>query len=373
MKLKQRILGLLGVFWLGFGWPAVAFGAPYFFVTGSTELIRGYSFQYSIYLYTDGQPVTAAQTVLTFDPAKVEGMFIGTLNSRCSFWAPADPLLGYGNQTTPYFHNNNKVVIACGFSNPGYNSTSAAGDLIAKVTLTASETAQGTTQLTFSDTLFRYIGNVITPSPGIGLTVTAFNSTQSAFPTPTPYPTPTPVNARTISADSLNLVNVDGSTQGQTGTFSTQESLFLESQQLNQIETTLNNEIPAPPELSPRPSVTPLASIDKEDTDSLFDDGEVLSLKSLRELLLPGRSEADQTVVLINLISAISFFVILAILVWRLIMISRMNRLKSRHLQDLLAGELSALESKLAGEVGADSRELVTTRLEELREKLEKK
>lgn len=350
--------------------------APYFFVTGSQEMIAGYSYSYSIYLYTDNQTVTAAQTVLRFDKAQISGMALGTLNSRCSFWAPADPALGYGNQTTPYFYNSEKVVIACGFANPGYVSANSSGDLIAKVTFTTAPTAGSSTNLSFENTLFRYIGAPITPNPGIGLALTIYNSTVSAQLSATPVPSATPVNVKTISADNLNLVNMTGSGSGQnagSGSNLTLNTLAssADATASNAIASSLNNAIPAPPVLSPRPTVTPMV-IPTPDPNTTEDTGEVLSIQSLRELLLPGKSDADQTVVLVNLISTISFIVIFAVLIWRLIMISRMNKLKSKHLKEMLTGELAALESKIAGDVGTGDQKAVASRIEELRERLEK-
>lgn len=356
-------------------WPAVAWANPYFFVSGDPRLIHGYSYHYSVYLYTDGQTVTAAQTVLNFDSSQIEVLSLGILDSRCSFWAPPDPSLGYGNTAAPYIHQTNKVVISCGFSNPGYMSTSQQGDMLVKLHLTATETATGLSTMTFSDTLYRYIGNTITPGNSQDFDVSVYDSTESANPSPTSWPTPTPPNPDTIDESVLNFVEI-GTGSGANST----QSIDLQTQQLNLLEsqnqiTTISdqdNSIPPPPNMTPRPTEEPylIAEADTEDEGEL-NIGEVLSITSLRELLFPGKSEADQRVVLVNLISTLAFLVILAVLVWRLITNSRMNKLKYRHMRDMMTGELSAIEGKLGSESTEENNEVIIDQLEDLKKNLE--
>lgn len=344
--------------------------APYFFLDGPLEMNGGYLYHYNVYLYTDLDVVTAAQTVLNFDSNKIKKLTINTIGTRCNFWAPADPSLGYPNTVTPYFHDDNKLVIACGFSNPGYRSLNNSADLIAKIQVTplASVSAvQSLSEMNFTGTAFRYIGSVVNPGEDRGLTLTVYQSTAAANPTATPYPSPTPVTAQTITAADLNLISYGASGSSTTGV---NQARLTPTQALNQISQTMGDgdNIPPPPELSPRPT-TPV--VENPDETNLADTvGEVLSIQSLKELLLPGRSQADQTVVLINLISALAFIAILAILIWRLIVLSRMNNIKYRHLKDLLSGELSALESKLASEVDDEGKVTINQEIEEIKTKL---
>ena len=348
--------------------------APYFFITGAPGIINGYLYTYNIYLYTTTDTVTAAQTVINYDNSKINATSFSTLNSRCTFWAPADPSLGLGNQTTPYF-NNGKLVIACGFSNPGYQSANSQGDLIAKLSLTPIERALGSSSLTFSDSLFRYIGSVVTPGQSVGLNLTVYPSTESANPTATPYPTPTPyVNPETFTASDMDIVNLATGSS----TTSTSRSLALKALPVNLLNPTigitslnqLDDQIPPPGELTPRPSVSPYITLpaDRKPAPSI---GEVLSVQSLKELLLPGKSEADQKVVLVNLLSTLAFLAILAILIWRLIIVSRMNKIKYRHMKEMLSGELSALESKLGSEVDQETRGAISSQIEELKDQFD--
>ena len=50
-----------------------------------------------------------------------------------------------------------------------------------------------------------------------------------------------------------------------------------------------------------------------------------------------------------NFISTLTFLTLLAIALWRMITISKMNRVKYRHMQDILTGELSVLQTKVGG------------------------
>ncbi len=53
--------------------------------------------------------------------------------------------------------------------------------------------------------------------------------------------------------------------------------------------------------------------------------------------------------VLVNFISTLTFLALLSIALWRMITVSKMNRVKYRHMQDLLTGELSVLQTKVGG------------------------
>lgn len=284
------------------------------------------------------------------------------------FWAPADPSLGFGSTGTPYFYGGNKVVLSCGFSNPGYTSSAAEGDLVARFTL--KPTTLGTSSFSFSNTQYRYIGNTVAGGTSPGYDVTIFESTgsaQQATPTPSPTasssttPTPTATSSgtsatatpspQTLTSSDLNFVEI-GVSGGSTST-SLGESSSL-------VAVDEDDSIPAPGALEPRAAATPFVFGSTEGGGQAQPEGEVLSVQSLRELLIPGKSEADRTVVMVNLISSLTFLVLLGIVIWRLITVSRVNKIKYNHLTEMLSSELSVLESKL-GAVDRDALDSVKT------------
>lgn len=368
-----------------------SYAAPYFYFSGSTTGSTGNTYTIDVYGVTDGSTLTAAQTVISFNNSYLTAKSISILSSKCSFWAPADPSLGYGNTPTPYFYptsNSNEVVLSCGFANPGYTSANATGDLIAKIRFTPSQ--QGSTSLSFnaSETLFRYIGTTINPDTMSSFNITIFESTDSSTPTPTPTSTssssgsatPTPTasssgssgssttNQTTFTDDDLTFVEI--SVNDQSGSTTTSEDVTLEVVEEDDV-------IPNAPILEPRPPATPFvftllagAGVGGA-TASAQDSGEVLAAQSLRELLIPGKSNADKTVVLINLISTITFLALLAVVIWRLITITKMNKLKSKHMKDLLASELAVLESKL-GSANPDTVSQIKQEIDETVKKLNK-
>lgn len=353
----KRIISFILVFVTTLFWPVAALAAPYYYFVGTSEAGTGVTYTLDVYLVSLGSTVTAGQTVVQFDNTYLTAKSISILSSACTFWAPADPSLGYGNTPTPYFYpssSSNKVVFSCGFSNPGYTSDDSTGDKIASIRFTPS--TQGDTTLSFisANTLFRYIGSSVTPGTLSDFDLTVVEATVA--PTPTSSPTPTPSassssssssddsgtsNVTTITDEDLNFVEI-GITNSSTGT--NDEGVTLEV-----VEE--DNAIPNAPVLEPRPAATPfvfsLLNGGSGDSGSSGDSGEVLAAQSLRELLIPGKSQADKTVVLINLISTITFLVLLAIVIWRLVTITRVNRLKSKHMKDVLASELAVFESKL--------------------------
>lgn len=365
-----RLLLAIGLFLMHVCLPAVVWANPYFFISGDSQAVQNTAQTWSVYLYTDSSTVTAAQTVVTFNTTYFTKSLVSTVSSRCNFWAPADPSLGYGNTVTPYFYSTNRVVISCGFSNPGYTSSSSAGDLIARFTLTPE--ASGASTFSFSNTLVRYIGTTISPSTSPTYDVTVFESSEAAAAaTPTPTPTASSSgssssgstasgSATTLTSDDLNFVEIG--TSGVSSTTGSGNETALTA--VDQDDT-----IPGPPNLSPRPKATPF--VYKKGSESTpEEEGEVLSVQSLRELLIPGKSQADRTVVLVNLISTLTFLALLGIVIWRLITTSRMNRLKYRHLADMLSSELSVLESKLGAIDGGKALDSVKSDFDTALEKL---
>lgn len=330
--------------------PAWVQANPFFYLDGSDYAVQNARKSIPLYLDTDDSTLTAAQVVLNYSSTYLSGTAISNLNSRCSFWAPADPSLGYGTTVSPYFYQGNKAIIACGFSNPGY-TTGASASLIATITFTPQ--ASGSTTLSFSNPMFRYIGSTIAPgaSPNFSLDIYASTeSAQEAQPTATPTaPGPTSHTisivsdpSDTLTSDDLTLVEVNGSGSTTGSTSGTNEGLVLEA-------VDDDNSIPPVPEMTPREKPSPFIRPSRAPGEEDEPEGEVLSVSSLRELLIPGKSSADKTVVLVNFISTLTFLTLLAIALWRMITISKMNRVKYRHMQDILTGELSVLQTKVGG------------------------
>ena len=70
-------------------------------------------------------------------------------------------------------------------------------------------------------------------------------------------------------------------------------------------------------------------------------------MQSIRDLLVPGKSQADKTVVLFNFISILTLLAIIAVVIWRLIMMRKTLKLRQEHIADIIAGEMATLETKL--------------------------
>ena len=348
--------------------PLSVYSAPYFYISGTSSASAGYNQTWLVALFTDGVPLTAAQTIITFDDTLLSGIQLSNINSKCSFWAPADPSLGYGSGTTPYYVGGNKVVISCGFSNPGYTSTSNAGDLI--LSMTMKPLLRGNNSFSFSNTELRYIGNTVAPgtSPSYDFSVDDSSPAPTPTPTPTPIlPTPTP---ETISAADLETITLGGSRRTSTRS-AAQSGATDQLQTLDAV--TPDKAIPPPPaDLAMRPKATPLPTPDPETVKKAAEAGDVLSLQSLKELIIPGKSSADKNLVLFNFIMMITFLLLFAILIWRLIITARANKLKYKHIGELLEGEMAVIESKMdAVKQGTATNEEVTSSLEELKKKLE--
>lgn len=358
-KGKQFLVILITILLL----PKVVLAAPYFEVTGPLSIHKPNSYAYDIYLYPDSQAINVAQTVLNFDKNYLEADQISTLNSRCSFFSPADPLLGYGSTSTPYIYNDEKAVIACGFANLGIVADTTTPQFIAKVTLSPIVTSNISTSLEFSDSLYKYIGQPVNAGLDQSLTLQVYFSTASANPTATPYPSPTPVNPRTITSDDLTFIDIStGSTRLATS------SPVQSTTAISPIPVVpLDDSIPTPGPLTGRPTLSPFKSV----VASASSQGDILSLRSLRELLIPGNSTADKTVVFINLLTTLAFLVILTFLLWRMFLLSRTNKLKISHMQQLIEGEIAMLLGKTQSQ-DPKVKEQVEDRLEDLQENIDK-
>ncbi len=342
--------------------PDKAYANPYFYIYGRTEVTSGTAERYELHLNTDGNQIGAMQAVVNFDSNYFTATSISIVNSQCSMWTPANSAPPGENLTkvTPYFYNS-KVVLTCGFTGSGYNGSDG---LIATVTLTPYK--DGTTSLTFSDSYFAFLGSTIVPGAMDPFTLTITGTAQptvsptaipsvtptvaptpTATPTPTasasatPVPSPTPIVNQTVLFDDVTVVDVtDNFTRtGSSGTTSTGSN-----SQLEVIEE--DNTIPAPPPLSPRPNATPFV-VAENNLSEPSSQGEVMAVQGLRDLLIPGKSKADKTVVLINFISTLTFLILLAVAIWKMIMNSRSSKLKARYIEELISGELAALETKM--------------------------
>lgn len=351
-------------------YPIQVLASPYFYVTGTSSGVFKRSDTWSVILNTDGQRLTAVQTVVNFDESLFSQVMLSNLDSKCSFWAPADPSLGYGNGTTPYFLDGNKVVISCGFSNPGYLSTTSEGDPVLAFTL--NPYFLGSTSFSLSDSEFRYIGSTIAPGTDIGLDYSVMSTEEAALlatPSPTPIPTPTPPLPTPFTLKSSDLTLQRPSSSTRSASSRTASNLASGSSQLSVAN---DNTIPPPPDMSPRPKATPWSlEASKAAEEAEKKDGDVLSLQSLRELLIPGKSTADKNLVLFNLFMTVVFITALAFLIWRLVTATRTNQLKYKHMNEMLEGEIAVIQSKLEGvKQGTSTNEELTQSFEDLKKEL---
>ena len=340
-----------------------AWAAPYFYLDGDEFPVLNIPHTVELYLSSEDDVLTATQTIIGFDETYFDAVSISVLNSACSYWAPADPALGYGLSPAPYFKDGNKVVIACGFSNPGYQSSVGTGDIIARIKLLPKEEETTSVTIDTVNTSFSYIASAVTAGAMSDYDLYVLESTDSATPTPIPDPNSTPIPTLTpdetdfeavvFSVDDLSFVEIGtGVTQTTTTTSTNGTTSTLEP-------VDIDDDIPKPPaDLKKRASATPFVfKKSKNSSRSAQDSGEVLAAQSLRELLIPGQSDADKKIVLFNLVSSLTFVTLLAIALWRLLMVSRMNKLKSQHMKEFLTSELSTLETKMLSgkETGGDN------------------
>jgi hypothetical protein len=343
--------------------------APYFFFSGTSSGTFKELKAWDLMLNTNGQLLTAVQAVVSFDGELFNEVKVSNVQSRCSFWSPPDPSLGLGNGVTPFFINGEKIVVACGFSNPGYNTNNGVGDRILSFTL--EPYYLGTSTFSISDVEMRFVDAVI--NPGISLDFEyAVISSEAATPSPTPVPTPTPVppTPTTLRASDLTTFNMLASRSGSTAMnyagFPTGSDSAVPQ------ASSLDDAIPPPPDnLEQRPPATPYPALEQNQLTSA-DNGEVLSIQSLRELLIPGKSDADRRLVVFNLVIIIIFLILLAMLVWRLILAKRAHDLKIKHMNELIEGELSVIQGKVqAVDSGVGSSQDVMQSLEDLKRELD--
>jgi len=372
--MTRRFLWLLFLL-VGILLPARAQASPRFYIFNTdNKAVVGAPKTLSLYLDTDSQTINTVQTVIGFNTSyiTIPSSGLNVLSSRCSFWSPANPGIGDGSTTTPYVYNNNQVIFACGFSSPNYfTSTDSVGKLVLKITFLPSQV--GTTTLSFSNTkLWSGAGVQSSSSASLNYDLAIYASTASAYGWVTPAPTPTPTPQVTITGSDLIFVEVGSGDGSSTVTSTSSEDVTLQALEED-------NTIPAPPaNLEKRPSATPyVLSLTQPGQSTQADgatspQGEVLAVQSLRELLIPGQSQADKTVVLVNLISILTFIIILVIVLWRLVMIQKTNKLKSLHMKDVITSEISMLQSKMAVTQDEAGREKIRQELDTAIKKISK-
>ncbi len=365
-KAKLLVITIIGLFWLFTGREVHA--NPYFYITGNATIPTGANQTYKIYLNTDGEDVDTVQIVANFSSTYFSQVSNSATNNGSPLFLtapansvpPGDPT--WPTRPSPYFYNNT-IVFSQG--KPG-GSVNAVDVFIGQFEL--SPLLEGNTSITLTYPLILYGGNSYTPGAMSDFNVTITGASQ---PTPTPPPTltvtPTPTTAATPTPTSTSTPTPTPSGVTSTPTPTpTSSSSSSTSYDLSAGDVTFitiaplatitppggsgiseaeiveeDNSIPTPANLEPRPTFTPFP------TPGPRTPGEVLAVQSIRELLIPGKSQADKTVVLINFASLTAFLVIVAILIWRLITTHRIQKYKNTHLSETITGELSALESKL--------------------------
>jgi hypothetical protein len=349
------------------GWFLIAvkpvLAAPYYQVTGPSLVYPNLEWEYSLWIHPNGTTITAGQAQVHYDTSKLDAAALDTTGTTCSFWSPADPSLGLGNQATPYF-TNGTLLVSCGFAAPGRSSSG----LITKFRLQPKSnlSSDSTSSISIDNLRFLYKSTALLPGTSPSFSFTVYESSSSAFPSPTP------INITTLTENDLTFVDITTSltSTGQSSNLSVTGSSGTSTASSSQSQLARDDSIPPPPaNLEPRMPVTPFQLPPTPSTDDLDDEGEVLSISTLKELLIPGKSDADKTVVLFNIVMTLTFLILLAILLWRLLVNSRMNKIKYQHMQELITGELSMIESKITGD--SELKTDLANSLEELREELD--
>ena len=349
---------------------SAVYANPTFYFDNTSYTLVNYTHSVDLFIDTDGDTITAAQTIITlptslliYEPPVLFSDYpwpeydSGTKPNCTHSLLPPDWNLPY--KSSPYVDDDSeKLYIACGFTG-GYTTQGSEGDKIATITFSAEEV--GTTSFSFdsANTKFYYIGNYISPGA---------MSNYSVEVQPTVEPTPAPGVIPDTASDSITESDLNFVEVGLSGLAANQTA----SSPTNLVVTDSDDTIPPPPaNLPQRPVPTPIqvSTSTNQGGGVVSYVGEVLSAQSLRELLIPGKSTADKTVVLFNLISVLLFLLILAILIWRFISIKRMNKIRARHMSELLLGELAVIETKIEGDLES-SKESVKSDIDETIKKI---
>ena len=337
---------------------------PYFYLAGNSYINVDTEQEYELRVNTDGYNIGALQTILTFNPnyfTHTQASIL-TENTICDIFTYPNPgTTGVENKVTPYITNGNSLVVTCGIMGSGYNGSNG---LIAKLKFTSAATTNAS-EFAFSQSYFSYLGSPITPGAMSSYFVTIV---QEGSPTPTPTPNPaatlsaTPAPTITTVLDDVTFIDVSqqfsdinefanavSSIQridGVSFAGSDDEGGFsLTDDAIEFVD--IDDTIPAPPaDIEMRPPATPyqIPEMELQEGQSI---GQVMSVQNLRDLLLPGKTQADKTVVMINLISTIIFLIILAFVIAKMFLNRRQSQVKSKYINELITGELSVLETKI--------------------------
>lgn len=330
--------------------PTKAMANPYFYIQGDSNIIHEDTEEtYYVRVNTDGSDLNAVQIVVTFDPNFYTSFRATDTSSSCNFWAPANSAppgdTSSPKKITPYIVDN-KAIFSCGFTEPINASDAIIGTLV----LTAKDV--GSSSITLSDTVLTYLGTNIIPGAMDTYTIITLEKL-AATPTPTATATmnitfATPQINTTTLFDDVSVVDYTGTSSNANNNPNANPNLG--SSELDIVEE--DNTVPPPPgEITPRPKATPFklsdASISGEINLGEPYDSEVLAGQSLRDLLLPGKTKADKTVVLINLISTAIFILLLIFLLFRLFKTKKQANVKTKYINELISGELAALGTKM--------------------------
>lgn len=369
----MKKIGLITIFFLLTTTSVKA--APSLYFDEGPETVVDYTHSVGLFIDTAGSNITAFQTIIDL-PASYLGFesilmadypnpeFPNGTKPNCVH-SLLPPEWGYSNKSSPYTDTDiNKLYISCGFTNPGYNTQGSTGDKLATLTFFAD--AVGTDSLSFesANTKFYFNGGLVSTGSLSSYTISVLSAIE-----PTPGPGTIPEKATdSISESDLNFVEL-----GVNGT--SQQGVVRSSGEAGDLEVVeQDNTIPEPPADLPERSL-PQSLLDRlrGRTSQADDGGEVLSAQSLRELLIPGKSDADKRVVWINLISLLVFLLVVSVLIWSYFRIKRQSKIKSDHLADLLEGELAVIESKLGGAVNNKNfNQELATDLEQIRQDFKK-
>jgi len=340
------------------------------------EIISGTPIVLELRVNTCGQSVGVMQVAVAYPSthfsSDVDGYWASWITARVNisgsvfpFFTPANSVPPGKNFSisTPYAYNH-KIIFTAGVGGQtGFNGDGK----VATFQLNPYNT--GDVSLTFSDIVMRFGINSVPlgTSPTYTATILGEPSATST-PEPTPYPTvtpiptitptptptvtatpsatpvvvdPTPIVNSTTLFDDVNIVDVSDNFSGRSGTTRTSSGI----DELEVVEE--DNTVPAPPlDLTPRPNATPF-KLPESYAQEPQAQGEVMSVQGLRDLLIPGKSKADKTVVMVNFISTLTFLVLLSVVVWKMILNTRSSKLKSKYIHEIISGELAALESKM--------------------------
>ncbi len=349
-----------------------AWAAPYFYIDGPASITVGQPENYYLRINPDGNELNTLQAVFNIPNGYFSNARIDITDTRSPtptpiyLTPPPTPTPQLVHRCDIYIKpstvpdSNGNVIVSCGFTTP---NTPAEGAFVARIVLSAANT--GNISLNFDNAQSQFIGgrgNSVTAGVSINKPITIAGVGVTLTPTPTPTPTgtiiPTPTNTPTASptpiAGPTTVTPTTGASGGDSYGLNASDVNFVtiapfptpttgDNAPLEVVEE--NNTVPTPPPITPRPPATPFPTPNPD--GSTQDSGEVLAVQSIRDLLIPGKSSADKNVVLFNFISLITLFSIIIVIIWRIIMLKRRNKLKQRHIADLINGELATLETKL--------------------------